>query len=44
MSYPWKANSFLKGNGRGVDLGERKGEDRDWEVWREEKLQSRCTI
>ena len=33
---------FPKGNWGGVDLGERGSERRNWEEWKEGKLQSRC--
>lgn len=37
-AYPWEvALLFFKGNTGEVDLGERGGEGRDWEEWREGK-------
>jgi hypothetical protein len=35
---PWEACSFWKGNGRGMELRKRRGED--WKKWREGKLRS----
>jgi hypothetical protein len=37
---PGEACSFLKGNERGVDLGERGSGRGKWEEWKEGKLES----